>query len=342
MHEGCLLHSGVMKVLRITALMACMSTAVACYAAPVSGYVAKPATITPAMNRCLSCTKTRYVPVNYTVKGNFVRVDQQNLWVEKYGHGSPAVVLINGGGESTRQWNTVIPLIAKYTTVIAYDRPGLGRSPNSDLKPRTAKQVAEQLHDVLTAIHVKPPYVLVGHSIGGLYINYFARRYPKLTAGIVTLDGDNEYQIYWNRLDTSRMKKGSKATLDGMTHPQEITQVAMKKVKAALQKSKLTAVERARMIEDLEVAGKPASARQIMNLPAMQPMPLIALYEGSGPDFYYWREMMKQSAAQVPCSQAQYVANSSHHIMIDHPARVNTAVKQVVLAVRQRKLCLLH
>jgi pimeloyl-ACP methyl ester carboxylesterase len=307
------------------------------YALAADKFIVRPTNYSKQMNQCLSCTHTKYPKLNYTVMGNFVDVKGHKFWVEKYGHGKPAVILFNGGGETNRQWNSVIPKIAKYTTVIAYDRQGLGRTPTIDLTIRTAKSVVENLQVILHKINIKPPYVLVGHSIGGLYVSYFARRYPKQVAGIVTLDGNNSYQIYWDHLNTKDLKKGSKKFLKLNTDPELIKKEALAKAKIIRSKKPISPQEYARLIEALEVAGKPESARQIMRLPPLPKVPLIAMTEGTGKGFYYWHASVKQYAQQVPCGVYQWVAHSGHHIMIDQPEIVNQAIRRVIVKARYGK-----
>lgn len=103
------------------------------------------------------------------------------LWVQQYGHGKPTIILINGGGDTIdTEWAKIIPLLSKTTSILAYDRPGQIKSaPLSNLRPVTAKAVVNTLQQLLYKLHIKPPYVLVAHSSGALYAQYFARNYPK-------------------------------------------------------------------------------------------------------------------------------------------------------------------
>ena len=89
---------------------------------------------------CPECN-IKYPSANYKISGSFVDIDHHKIWVEQYGKGSPAVIFLNGGGDTIRQWNNIIPVISKHTTVVAYDRQGLGESELSNLKPRTAKEL---------------------------------------------------------------------------------------------------------------------------------------------------------------------------------------------------------
>lgn len=285
-------------------------------------------------NACLSCDHTKYAALNYPVRGGYVNLSHARIWVEKYGSGSPAVILLNGGGETSRAWNKNIPVLAKFTTVIAYDRLGLGLSYSSNYNVRTAKTVVMRLHKVLQKIAVKPPYVLVAHSIGGLYLSYFARRYPKEVAGLVTVDANNQFQVDLERAKIVRVQGVTKQQIQNMiAHPTHLILVT-KQAKQLLNKHDLTLHEHAKLIEDVEVMGKPLSAKQIELLGPLPHVPLIALAEGKGE--YLWQSTIKQFADLVPCSHYQFVTNTSHHIMIDQPEIVNNAIKKVVLAARSK------
>lgn len=148
-----------------------------------------------------------YPPTNYAVQGQYVTVEGQKLWVEKYGTGKPAIVLLNGAGDTVREWNSIIPTLAQISTVVGFDYPGLGQSvPLVHLNQTyTAEEMARDLQGVLRALNVPPPYILVGHSIGGLYISYFARQYPNEVAGIVTIDGNTVENVDWNKLNIKGM-----------------------------------------------------------------------------------------------------------------------------------------
>lgn len=91
------------------------------------------------------------------------------------GAGSPTVILDAGLGGDTISWAMVQPGIAATTQVCSYDRAGLGFSDGNQL-PSTARNNAQDLHSLLRAAHVSPPYVLVAHSAAGMYIRVFADR----------------------------------------------------------------------------------------------------------------------------------------------------------------------
>lgn len=101
--------------------------------------------------------------------------------------GSAAVVFESGLGEDATTWSKVVPAIAKMATTVTYDRPGLGTSAATTRK-RDATTMAADLHEILRALDVPPPYLLVGHSLGGLVIRVFAHTYPSETAALVFVD----------------------------------------------------------------------------------------------------------------------------------------------------------
>lgn len=103
------------------------------------------------------------------------------------GTGSPAVVFESGLGDGREAWQPLFADVGKFATVFAYDRGGYGDS-NSTAEDRSAREIVEELRALLKAAHVEPPYVLVGHSIGGLYANLFARLHPDEIAGVVLVD----------------------------------------------------------------------------------------------------------------------------------------------------------
>lgn len=99
----------------------------------------------------------------------------------------PAVVFQSGLGDGKDVWAKVIEQMPGSVSIFAYDRPGYGGSPNvSD--PRDPCSISRELHDLTRMAGLKPPYILVGHSLGGLYQFCYAKLYPEDVAGLVLLD----------------------------------------------------------------------------------------------------------------------------------------------------------
>jgi pimeloyl-ACP methyl ester carboxylesterase len=131
--------------------------------------------------------------VTFAGAGRLVEVDRRRVHVLEAGAGATTVVLEAGAGATLDSWARVIPDLAARTRVVAYDRPGLGFS---DARPapddRRPVAMAALLATVLDAIDAPPPYVLVGHSLGGLHVRAFAAAHPHDVAGLVLVDPSHE------------------------------------------------------------------------------------------------------------------------------------------------------
>jgi pimeloyl-ACP methyl ester carboxylesterase len=139
------------------------------------------------------------------------------------GEALPAVVLQSGLGDGKDSWKTVFTMIAESNRVFAYDRPGYGDSP-AVKSPRDPCTIAAELKSALVASGLAPPYVLVGHSLGGLYQFVFAKLYPEDVAGLVLLDPT--HPDHWKRLQqdapaTATFIKGLRHTVFDATSRNE-------------------------------------------------------------------------------------------------------------------------
>jgi pimeloyl-ACP methyl ester carboxylesterase len=103
------------------------------------------------------------------------------------GSGSPVVVFESGFSDTYEYWDAVVATISSTTKTVRYNRAGFGNSPLND-RPRTAEEIATELHTALSNAKVAPPYILVGHSAGGMYMRVFANLFPSDVAGIVLVD----------------------------------------------------------------------------------------------------------------------------------------------------------
>ena len=108
---------------------------------------------------------------------------------------SPYVLVFEGGSRGTiDKWGQVLEGASRDATVFAYNRPGYGNS-DAVATPRDGRTVIEELRQVLRQKGLNPPYVLVGHSLGGLYMQWFARAYPDEVKGLVLVDAMYPRQI---------------------------------------------------------------------------------------------------------------------------------------------------
>src|SRR5215217_4570091 len=123
----------------------------------------------------------------YPMPGQLVDVGGHRMHLHCTGTGSPTVVLEPGQGGASSDSGWVASAVARDSTVCVYDRAGRGWSDGDD-GPQDAAQIAADLHTLLERAQVPGPYVLAGHSFGGLYVQTFAANYPDQVAGLVLLD----------------------------------------------------------------------------------------------------------------------------------------------------------
>jgi pimeloyl-ACP methyl ester carboxylesterase len=116
-----------------------------------------------------------------------VRVNERQMHIHVTGEGTPTVVFESGMGASCLSWTLVQPEVAKFSRAVSYDRAGHGWS-DPAREPRTAQQIAQELHLLLDAASIPGPYILVGHSFGGYVNRAFAHRYRNEVVGMVLVD----------------------------------------------------------------------------------------------------------------------------------------------------------
>jgi pimeloyl-ACP methyl ester carboxylesterase len=125
--------------------------------------------------------------MHYPPPGRLVDVGTHRLHLHCAGTAQPTVVFDSALGGSSLSWSLVQGAVAEVTRACAYDRAGFGWSEAGPL-PRTAGRIADELHELLHAAAVPGPYVLVGHSYGGLVVRIFAARHPERVAGLVLVE----------------------------------------------------------------------------------------------------------------------------------------------------------
>ena len=103
------------------------------------------------------------------------------------GTSKPTIVLVNGAGGPLDGWSRVYGPLLRSGTVMAYNRPGIGRS-SRPTEPQTGALIVGTLRDLLTTIDAAPPFLLLGHSLGGLYVDLFARLLPDDVCGVVMVE----------------------------------------------------------------------------------------------------------------------------------------------------------
>jgi pimeloyl-ACP methyl ester carboxylesterase len=130
------------------------------------------------------------VPTPTPLPQGKVSVGDHDIFYRCAGVGSPTVVVEDGAtcaGASDHSWDAVAAEVQKVTRICVYDRPPLGLS-RGDIKVRASNEVAQDLHGLLLSAHLAGPYVLVGHSMGGLYVRSYQAQYPQEVVGMILVD----------------------------------------------------------------------------------------------------------------------------------------------------------
>jgi pimeloyl-ACP methyl ester carboxylesterase len=131
----------------------------------------------------------------YTQAQQLIEIElHRHLNLYCIGTGIPTVIFESGLADDTHSWNLVQPEIAKRTRACAYDRAGVGFS-DPARRAGTSANMVDDLHRLLRRASIKPPYVLVGHSYGGMSVVLYAYHYPKEVAGMVLVDPALENQV---------------------------------------------------------------------------------------------------------------------------------------------------
>jgi pimeloyl-ACP methyl ester carboxylesterase len=139
--------------------------------------------------------------------GRWIEIEQgSSLYLHEMGSGSPAVVFESGIAATNLNWRQIQQTVSEFTHTVSYDRAGLGWSSPAKTA-RTPANVAKELHSMLEAAGIKPPFILVGHSFGGLTMRRYAQLFPEDVAGLVLVDPMRCEE--WPPLDL-----GKQATLD--------------------------------------------------------------------------------------------------------------------------------
>ena len=221
------------------------------------------------------------------------------------GQGSPAVVFEGGFGTGIVSWSTVQKEVAAFARTVSYDRAGLGQS---DLgpKPRSAKQIATELHVALDKAGVKPPYVLVGHSFGGIYVRVFADMYPKEVVGMVLIDPSQESFNDWLKKNQSDRVKDSEAQIakapEGVRAEAATTQSSYAEARG----TKIPAGIPVTLLSATEDESMPADARTA------------------------WIQNHKEWIATVPGGKHVIVEKTGHFIQAQQPKLVIETIQQML------------
>ena len=255
----------------------------------------------------------------YDPRGRLVDVDGRSIYLDCRGTGSPTVLLESGFAEGAAGWVLVLDRVAEFTRACAWDRPGIGRSDGRGL--HSARDAASDLRAALDGAGERGPWVVVAHSLGGVYARLFAAELPAHGSDAV---------LAFLMLDTYEPDLGlvSDTTLDA-------------DVRATIQRS---IDETGAMIEDHEDLDWAATLAELAEAgPVRQPAIMLMLdprtrYGDPDPgrlaaviDAWY-----RAIAARYPLGRLEIATGTGHVIQYDRPALVLERTRELVLRYRSR------
>ncbi|MEO2258285.1 alpha/beta hydrolase [Paenibacillus amylolyticus] len=123
--------------------------------------------------------------------GTLVQVGGYQLHIHKQGNGSPTILMEAGSGETSLSWRDIPAALAQHATVVTYDRAGYAWSESAPTE-RTGANIVKDLHAALEKENIRGPYVMVGHSLGGMYARLFAQTYSNEVQSLVLIDARPE------------------------------------------------------------------------------------------------------------------------------------------------------
>lgn len=280
----------------------------------------------------------------YPPPGQLVDVGGYRLHLNCTGTGSPTVVIEAGLGDWSASWSSwVQPEVAKTTQVCTYDRAGMGYSEAGPL-PRTAEQFAKELHTLLQNAGIPGPYVLVGHSMGGLVVRVFVHKYAAGVAGVVLIDSMNPRQAKPSVADTPHPTATPSSGFSILTLPARIGLVRLLAGLLGLTSGLSPEVQPAYTVFSVtprsfqttldEGRGMPESFIQAGAVKAFGDVPLIVLSRGLDPD-QEWQAMQTELLELSSQSQQLIADKSGHNIQLDQPDATVAAIVKMVVQLRQ-------
>ena len=283
---------------------------------------------------------------NFPPPGNLIDVGGFKMHIHCVGEGSPTVILEALSGGFSSYWAWVQPEVAKDVRVCAYDRAGFGWS-ESDSEPESPQRTARNLHTLLTNAGIEGPYVMVGHSKGGIYMREYVARYPQDVVGLVLLDSSHPDQFVRH----PELLKGDTPILSKMPLIQTLLRIGVGHAYFALggevdfadlsqrQHDEIAAAwssqEHWRRMESTMLLGADIF-QQAHDLGSLGDLPLAVITRGEGVDDG-WCEMQNELASLSTNSVHLTVDGSTHSSLIFNPKHahiVSETILQVVEAIQ--------
>jgi pimeloyl-ACP methyl ester carboxylesterase len=299
----------------------------------------------------------------YPVSGKLVNIGRRKIQIDCRGKGSPTVVLESGlDALGSLSWATVHDQIAQMTRVCAYSRAGiLWSDPTTDAFD--SKNVAQDLHTVLTKVGETTPWVMVGHSLGGSYIMKFTSLYESEVAGLVFVDASHPDQVAPMKKITGMSLEAQPFFLiplaEALARIGLVRLVSMSNTRPNAP-SLVNQVEQAYLAQNIgsflkEVQSTNAAIAATGQFRQLGDRPLVVLTAMKKPSSdelqkmgmsqeqevqrqALWKQLQADQATWSTRSRHEIVPDASHYIQFDRPDVVIKAVREVVMDVRKTKV----
>jgi pimeloyl-ACP methyl ester carboxylesterase len=287
--------------------------------------------------------------------GKTYQVDGHDVHVVCTGVGSPTIILDTGLGDDFTTWAKVQPELSKTTRVCSFDRSGFGTSEMTP-RPHDADTLATQLHDMVSVAGIDKPFVLVGHSISGLYLRAYAKHYRRELAALVFIDGATPLQDERVPRSLIAIQDRQRAEMPWqkllMTIGWYRLQGLCSNVPAGFEA--YSAVIRANNCDptqfdalEAELDALRQSGEETLHAGPFPGLPVLVLSrdpasmpsnwppEVARANSLVWNQMQEESKALSPLSRRIIARGSDHYIHVDRPDLVNREVAALVQALRQ-------
>ena len=275
----------------------------------------------------------------YPPPGELVDVGGYRLHINCTGMGSPTVIIDAGLGDWSTGWGFVQPEVAKTTRVCTYDRAGWAWSEAGPL-PRDATQFAKELHTLLKNADIPGPYIMVGHSLGGLTVRVFVHDYASEVVGVVLIDSMTPQQFAQSPTDVQPQLNTQSRPFNPLVALGRLGIVRLLGKPLGILTDEVPNPEaynalsvRPQNIQAFidDSRGMPAAGMQASAVKSFGNLPLIVLTARLNdiPGWPVWQKELLQLSSN---SQQLFAENSGHNIEFDEP---DAAVKAILLMVEQ-------